>query len=25
VVPRDTDWRTLLASGAPQSDVLQRA
>jgi phthalate 4,5-dioxygenase len=25
VVPRDTDWRTLLASGAPRSDVLQRA
>jgi len=25
VAPRDTDWRTLLASGAPRTDVLQRA
>ena len=25
VVARDTDWRTLLAPGAPRTDVLQRA
>jgi len=25
VVPKDTDWRTLLAPGAPRPDVLQRA
>jgi hypothetical protein len=25
VVPRDTDWRTLLTPGAPRPDVLQRA
>jgi hypothetical protein len=24
VVPRDTDWRTLVAPGAPRPDVLQR-